>query len=95
MSGAAGTGGRRIERFRVRCPRCGPQQVGVAEVRLLTGMAPSERGGVQDRYTFSCPACGDRVQRPAGPQIVSILRAAGATMLGLHRGGAAGGPEPS
>jgi hypothetical protein len=68
--------------FRVRCPDCGPQYVAVAHVRFV-----STGGGADtDRYLFTCPACGIRVRRPAGPELAHILRTSGVATLALRRG---------
>jgi hypothetical protein len=73
--------------FRVRCPDCGPSEIDVAGIRLLTGGSRRSRGGVTDWYLFDCPSCGTRVRLPAGPEIVEILRAAAVPSLGLRLGG--------
>ncbi|MBW8806377.1 MAG: hypothetical protein JF587_21375 [Catenulisporales bacterium] len=67
--------------FRVRCPDCGPQYVAIADVRFV-----STGGADTDRYLFTCPACGARVRRPAGPELAEILRTSGVATLALHRG---------
>jgi hypothetical protein len=68
--------------FRVRCPDCGPQYVAVADVRFV-----STGGGAEtDRYLFTCPSCGTRVRRPAGPELAEILRTSGVATLALRRG---------
>lgn len=75
------------ERFRVRCPACGPAEVETAGMRLLTGGSRRSAAGVTDWYLFTCPTCEDRVRLPAGPEIVAILRAAAVPSLGLRHGG--------
>lgn len=68
--------------FRVRCPGCGPQYVAVSDVRFVeTG-----DGAEANRYLFTCPACGARVRRPAGPELAGILKTAGVATLALRRG---------
>lgn len=67
--------------FRVRCPDCGPQYVAITDVRFV-----STGGADSDRYLFTCPACGARVRRPAGPELAEILRTSGVATLALHRG---------
>ncbi|GAA1956332.1 hypothetical protein [Catenulispora subtropica] len=68
--------------FRVRCPDCGPQFVKVADVRFV-----STGGGADtDRYLFTCPSCGIRVRRPAGPELAAILKTSGVATLALRRG---------
>ncbi|MFL6111768.1 MAG: hypothetical protein ACJ786_10505 [Catenulispora sp.] len=67
--------------FRVRCPDCGPQYVAIADVRFV-----STGGADSDRYLFTCPACGARIRRPAGPELAEILRTSGVATLALHRG---------
>jgi predicted RNA-binding Zn-ribbon protein involved in translation (DUF1610 family) len=68
--------------FRVRCPDCGPQYVAIADVRFV------ETGDDADtnRYLFTCPACGARVRRPAGPELAEILKSSGVATLALRRG---------
>ena len=68
--------------FRVRCPDCGPQYVAVADVRFVS-TGGDEHGG--DRYLFTCPSCGTRVRRPAGPELAEILRTSGVATLALRR----------
>ena len=68
--------------FRVRCPDCGPQYVAVADVRFVeTG-----DGAEANRYLFTCPACGARVRRPAGPELAEVLKSSGVATLALRRG---------
>ncbi|ACU71355.1 conserved hypothetical protein [Catenulispora acidiphila DSM 44928] len=68
--------------FRVRCPDCGPQYVAVSDLRFVeTG-----DGAEANRYLFTCPACGARVRRPAGPELAAILKSAGVATLALRRG---------
>jgi hypothetical protein len=68
--------------FRVRCPDCGPQYVAIADLRFVeTG-----DGAEANRYLFTCPACGARVRRPAGPELAEILRSSGVATLALRRG---------
>jgi predicted RNA-binding Zn-ribbon protein involved in translation (DUF1610 family) len=68
--------------FRVRCPDCGPQHVAIADVRFVeTG-----DGAEANRYLFTCPACGARVRRPAGPELAEILKSSGVATLALRRG---------
>ena len=68
--------------FRVRCPDCGPQYVAVADLRFVeTG-----DGAEANRYLFTCPACGARVRRPAGPELAEILKSSGVATLALRRG---------
>ena len=68
--------------FRVRCPDCGPQYVAIADVRFISTGGDADT----DRYLFTCPACGLRVRRPAGPELARILRSAGVATLALRRG---------
>ena len=71
-----------VAAFRVRCPDCGPQYVAVADVRFVeTG-----EGADANRYLFTCPACGARVRRPAGPELAEILKSSGVATLALRRG---------
>jgi hypothetical protein len=68
--------------FRVRCPDCGPQYVAIADMRFVeTG-----DGAEANRYLFTCPACGARVRRPAGPELAEILKSSGVATLALRRG---------
>jgi ribosomal protein S27E len=68
--------------FRVRCPDCGPQYVAVSDLRFVeTG-----DGAEANRYLFTCPACGARVRRPAGPELAAILKSSGVATLALRRG---------
>jgi predicted RNA-binding Zn-ribbon protein involved in translation (DUF1610 family) len=76
----SGSGDRPAD-FRVRCPECGPQSVPVTEVRLVIGLRTTSRGGASGRYTFTCPACGVTVRRPADDALIAVLDAAGVTTL--------------
>jgi predicted RNA-binding Zn-ribbon protein involved in translation (DUF1610 family) len=68
--------------FRVRCPDCGPQFVAVGDLRFVeTG-----EGAEANRYLFTCPSCGARVRRPAGPELAEILKSSGVATLALRRG---------
>ncbi|NUR62749.1 MAG: hypothetical protein HOV87_29450 [Catenulispora sp.] len=74
--------------FRVRCPDCGPQYVAIADVRFISTSGDGPDGGDADtdRYLFTCPACGLRVRRPAGPELARILKSSGVATLALRRG---------
>lgn len=64
---------------RVRCDRCGPRLVPLAQVRVLDLAGHCE-------YVFTCPGCGLRTRRPADAELLAVLRAAGAASLTLYSG---------
>lgn len=69
-------------RFRASCTDCREVAVlGPEEFRLALGRT-------RDRtfYSFTCPACGVAVRKPAGDKIVAALTGAGVATMRLHLG---------
>lgn len=54
---------------RVSCVDCGDQQVGIGDVQLFTTANVAE-----SRFGFTCPQCLSWINRPAGPNVVAMLR---------------------
>ncbi|MFE9421412.1 hypothetical protein ACFYNO_00455 [Kitasatospora sp. NPDC006697] len=66
-------------RFKVYCSQCREKvEVPAAGFRLALG-ATKER----TFYSFSCPACGASVRKPAGEKIVEALTGAGVSTMRL------------
>lgn len=66
-------------RFKVYCSACREKvELPATEFRLALG-ATKER----TFYSFSCPACGAGVRKPAGEKIVSALTEAGVRTMRL------------
>ena len=58
--------------IKATCPMCGDVQLSRNEVRLV--LHP-----VRDRsfYSFTCTQCEDEIRKPAGPEVVRLLRMGG------------------
>jgi hypothetical protein len=58
--------------IKATCPVCGDVQLSHDQVRLV--LHP-----VRDRsfYSFTCTSCDDEVRKPAGPEVVRLLRMGG------------------
>ncbi|MFE4449788.1 hypothetical protein [Streptomyces sp. NPDC056796] len=67
-------------RFRAACPDCRERfELAAGALRLAIGA--SRRTTF---YTFTCPACGSAVRKPAGERIVELLSGGGVRTLRLH-----------
>lgn len=80
-----------MARLETTCGRCGASiRLAVTDLRLLSSDAEA------DRFSFSCPLCGQPTTRTADPRQLAILRAIG---VPVAEGGAVGihpeGPDPS
>lgn len=58
--------------IKVTCPTCGDVQLVPEQVRLVTC-------NVQEwsYYSFTCTGCHEEVRKPAGPDVVKLLRTGG------------------
>jgi predicted RNA-binding Zn-ribbon protein involved in translation (DUF1610 family) len=58
--------------IKATCPVCGDVQLSRDQVRLV--LHP-----VRDRsfYAFTCTSCDDEIRKPAGPEVVRLLRMGG------------------
>lgn len=58
--------------IKASCPSCGDVELTPRQVRLVVC-------SVEDRsfYSFSCSGCGDEVRKPAGTDVVALLRTGG------------------
>ncbi|MEI7031877.1 hypothetical protein [Streptomyces pratensis] len=67
-------------RFRAACPDCrGRFELAAGALRLAIGASSRTTF-----YTFSCPACGASVRKPAGERIIELLTGGGVRTLRLH-----------
>ncbi|MBM7440745.1 hypothetical protein [Streptomyces sp. HB132] len=67
-------------RFRAACPDCRERfELGAGALRLAIGA--SRRTTF---YSFTCPACGSAVRKPAGERIIELLSGGGVRTLRLH-----------
>ncbi|MGF1431241.1 hypothetical protein, partial [Kitasatospora sp. LaBMicrA B282] len=77
-SGAA-VGAATETRFKVYCSHCREKvELGADEFRLALG-----RTKERTFYSFTCPACGAPVRKPAGEKIVAALTGAGVSTIRL------------
>lgn len=58
--------------IRARCPRCEEVEVPAASIVLNV-----PAGAVEGTYSFTCPGCRARVEKPADRRVVLLLRSAG------------------
>ncbi|MFF0743596.1 hypothetical protein ACFYVL_24685 [Streptomyces sp. NPDC004111] len=66
--------------FKAGCPDCRARfELDAQELRLAIG--GSRRTTF---YSFTCPACGSSVRKPAGERIVELLTGGGVRTLRLH-----------
>ena len=58
--------------IKASCPSCGDVELAPRQVRLVVC-------SVEERsfYSFMCTACGDEVRKPAGGDVVALLRTGG------------------
>ncbi len=66
--------------FRAGCPHCRTSsELDAAALRLAIG------GSARTTfYSFTCPACGEAVRKPAGERIVELLTGGGVRTMRLH-----------
>ncbi|MYS20451.1 hypothetical protein GA0115240_119646 [Streptomyces sp. DvalAA-14] len=66
--------------FRAGCPHCRENfELTAGALRLAIG------GSARTTfYSFSCPACGEAVRKPAGDRIVELLTTGGVRTMRLH-----------
>ncbi|MCS0636143.1 phage terminase large subunit family protein [Streptomyces sp. LP05-1] len=66
--------------FKAACPECRARfELAAGSLRLAIGA--SRRTTF---YSFTCPACGCAVRKPAGERIVELLTGGGVRTLRLH-----------
>jgi hypothetical protein len=69
-------------RFRASCPDCrATAELEARAFRLALG-----RTKERTFYSFTCPACGVAVRKPAGERIIDALTGAGVPTMRLHIG---------
>ncbi|WP_103517431.1 hypothetical protein [Streptomyces sp. SM10] len=66
--------------FRAACPDC-RQRFELAAGALRLAIGASRRTTF---YSFTCPACGSAVRKPAGERIIELLSGGGVRTLRLH-----------
>lgn len=65
--------------IRATCPRCGEVDLTAEDIDLW--IAKNEDDSV---YTFDCPSCVERVQKPADARIVRLLISGGVRAMTLE-----------
>ena len=65
--------------IKATCPACGEIDLTADDILLRIG---AQAGG--NSYSFSCPTCGDRVQKPADERIVRLLLSGGVMPTLFH-----------
>ncbi|WP_037670549.1 hypothetical protein [Streptomyces griseus] len=66
--------------FRAGCPECrGRFELAASALRLAIGATSRTTF-----YSFTCPACGASVRKPAGERVVELLTGGGVRTLRLH-----------
>ncbi|HET9656437.1 MAG TPA: hypothetical protein VFP72_13860 [Kineosporiaceae bacterium] len=65
--------------IKATCPSCGDVELTPQQVRLVTSNLPE-----RSYYSFTCAACGDLVRKPAGAEVVRLLRVGGVVPEQLH-----------
>ncbi|MFJ9623490.1 hypothetical protein [Streptomyces sp. NPDC101181] len=80
MNGTTAFPGTAAQLFRAGCPDCRARcELGAGELRLAIGASSRTTF-----YTFTCPACGASVRKPAGERIIELLTGGGVRTLRLH-----------
>lgn len=54
--------------IKTTCPNCGEVDLTADKVQLRIAI-----GGVGSSYAFDCPACSDRIRKPADSRVVQLL----------------------
>ena len=65
--------------IKATCPSCGDVELTPQQVRLVTSNLPEG-----SYYSFTCEACGDLVRKPAGAEVVRLLRVGGVVVERVH-----------
>jgi uncharacterized Zn finger protein len=65
--------------IKATCPSCGDVELTPQQVRLVTSNLPDG-----SYYSFTCEACGDLVRKPAGAEVVRLLRVGGVVAERVH-----------
>ncbi|MGL4173282.1 MAG: hypothetical protein ACRCTR_04310 [Actinomycetota bacterium] len=60
--------------IKATCPCCGDVELTAAQVRLVVCNVPA-----WSFYSFTCDRCQDEIRKPAGAEVVSLLRSGGVT----------------
>lgn len=58
--------------IKASCPCCGDVELTPAQVRLVVCTVAD-----WSYYSFTCSTCSDEVRKPAGPDVVSLLKTGG------------------
>lgn len=75
--------------IRVCCPDCGAVDLTPAQIRLTVVQRPDEPVAPDSHYTFLCPSCAERVDKPADERVARLLSSGGVAVevvnaAGLH-----------
>ncbi|HET8970984.1 MAG TPA: hypothetical protein VFN19_07990 [Candidatus Nanopelagicales bacterium] len=62
--------------IKATCPMCGDVDLSPRQVRVRVVEAVQE-SQARRSYTFVCPSCHDRVEKPTEAEVVRLLRSAG------------------
>ena len=65
--------------IKATCPSCGDVELTPQQIRLVTSNLPDG-----SYYSFTCDACGDLVRKPAGAEVVRLLRVGGVVAERVH-----------
>ncbi len=58
--------------IRATCPQCGEVEMGASSINLCVRDEDGEGS-----YSFTCPSCGDAIEKPADKKVVMLLLSAG------------------
>lgn len=58
--------------IKASCPCCGDVELTAAQVRLVVCTIAD-----WSYYSFTCARCDEEIRKPAGPEVVSLLRSGG------------------
>jgi rRNA maturation protein Nop10 len=65
--------------IKATCPGCGEVDLGADDILLRIGASRSV-----NTYGFTCPECGDFVEKPADDRIVRLLLSGGVVPVPVH-----------
>ena len=65
--------------IKATCPGCGEVDLGADDILLRIGASRSV-----NTYGFTCPDCGDFVEKPADDRIVRLLLSGGVVPVPVH-----------
>ncbi len=71
--------------IRATCPSCGEVDLTPDQIRLTVVPSVADQVGPDSHYTFTCPSCEDRVDKPADERIARLLTTGGVEVSVLER----------